>query len=66
MCPSQLIQVGKKNSGHGLAISIRPGETDLHFFSVNWWSKQDFPTPISPVKENTEEFIASEIVCNRY
>jgi len=22
-----------------------------HFFSVNWWSKQDFPTPMSPVTE---------------
>lgn len=22
----------------------------LHFFSVNWWSKHDFPTPMSPVK----------------
>lgn len=21
----------------------------LHFFSVNWWRRHDFPTPISPM-----------------
>lgn len=26
----------------------------LHFFSVNWWSKHDFPTPMSPVERETE------------
>lgn len=26
----------------------------LHFFSVNWWSKHDFPTPMSPTKTDKE------------
>lgn len=26
----------------------------LHFFSVNWWSKHDFPTPMSPDKKRRE------------
>lgn len=30
------------------------GGRHLHFFSVNWWSKHDFPTPMSPVERDRE------------
>lgn len=33
----------------------------LHFFSVNWWSKHDFPTPMSPTKTKERERNGDEL-----
>lgn len=36
----------------------------LHFFSVNWWSKHDFPTPMSPEEQAERHVLHSTQKCN--
>lgn len=45
-------QKGRKE-GRSTPVWINIVNLYSHFFSVNWWSKQDFPTPMSPVTERT-------------
>lgn len=41
---------------HACASYDAESRQHLHFFSVNWWSKQDFPTPMSPAKKEKETY----------